>query len=135
MHHSPTVTAIDGRPANPAMAAALAAIDASVRVRQLRADAINADPRVIRLRAMKERTVVGYGFIGAAQVFAAMGDGTLARRSRIAALVRARTGQLDRNIFAIRDNLGEAATIRRQGSRLAPINPIGLTAGDVGRAA
>lgn len=115
------ITAIDGRPASPAMAAALAAVDAA-RGRVARQAAINTDTRIIRLRAMKPRADYGYGTAGARQLFADMADGSIARSARIAALVRARIGQLDHNPVAVRSNLREAACIRRQHwSRCEPL--------------
>lgn len=124
----PTTTeiiAIDGRPASPAMAAALADIDARARGRAARLEAINADPRVIRLRAMKPRPNYGYGSAGARQLFADMANGSVARSARIAALVRARIGQLDHNYVAIDNNLSDAASIRRQHwSRCEPLTAL-----------
>lgn len=108
-----SVTAIDGRPASPAMARALASIDATAKAMCARKERIANDPRIIRLRSLAPVTVYGYGVAGAGQVFDEMASGKSARRARIAALVRARTGQLDRNIHAVRDNLRDAAFIRR----------------------
>lgn len=119
------ITAIDGRPASPAMAAALAAVDAADRGRVARQTAINADARIIRLRAMKPRPSYGYGTAGARQLFADMANGSVARSARIAALVRARIGQLDHNYVAIDNNLSDAASIRRQHwSRCEPLTAL-----------
>lgn len=108
---SPTITAIDGLPASPAMAAALEAVARNAGISRNRIAAINADPRVIRLRSMKAPLAADYD---AAQMVADFVSGRAARDQRINALVRARVGQIDRNVFAVRDNLRHAARLRRE---------------------
>jgi hypothetical protein len=103
------VIAIDGRPASPAMAAALEAITRNAQISRNRTAAINADPRVIHLRSMKAPISPNYD---AEQMVADFVSGRAARDQRINALVRARIGQIDRNVFAVRENLRHAARLR-----------------------
>ena len=93
---------------------ALAAMDSAGRAYAARHARIDADPRVVWLRSARPMTNYGYGFVGAAQVFSDMADGTSARRARIASLVRARIGQIDGNRAAVRKSLADAAATRRQ---------------------
>lgn len=96
MPSTATIIAIDGRPATPAMAAALEAIDRRARehggAKAAMRSRIDTDPRVMARRAAKAALVIdfGYGVQGAQQLFTAMGDGRLARRSAIASLIKAR---------------------------------------------
>lgn len=110
-----TEIAIDGQSADPVMARALESIARNARIGLDRTARIKSDTRVIRLRAMKSaRQITDGGMTGALRVFHDMASGRAARDARIAALVRARVGQIDRNPVASRDNLREAASIRRK---------------------
>jgi hypothetical protein len=96
-----------------AMDAILAQIDRDASVRQAHQQRIDADPRIKRLRAM--RAALAPASSGLA-IFAQMADGTIARRHRIAALVRVRIAQLDYRgpSKAAKTNLHDAAITRRQ---------------------
>lgn len=112
MPQTSQIIAIDGRPASPAMAAALERIQAAGEREAARKARINADPRVIRLRAMKATRIYEEGMDGAFQLFTDFASGRIARHVRIAHLVRARVGQLDKNRAAIQIGLRGAAKCR-----------------------
>jgi hypothetical protein len=111
------VIAIDGRPASPAMADALAKIAADGKSRRAAADAhkamIDVDPRIISLRAKNRQPDPQ----SVDEVFAGMIDGGIARQHRIGSLIRARMAQLDfkgTSSEAAKRWLRDAAVTRRQ---------------------
>lgn len=113
------VIAIDGRPASPAMAAALAKIDANCRAEGARKAArqsrIDSDRRVIARRAAKAAltTYYGYGTEGAQQVFNDMDSGRLASRAAVASLIKARIALIDNDPATARQFIRDAMFARR----------------------
>ena len=114
-----TIIAIDGRPASPAMAAALEAIDRNCRAegarKAERQSRIDNDPRIIARRAAKDALAIdfGYGVKGAQQLFNAMDDGRLARRSAIASLIKARIALINGWKREARQHIRDAMFARR----------------------
>lgn len=113
------VIAIDGRPASPAMAAALEAIDRNCREAGERKATMQArldtDRRLIIRRAAKDALSIdfGYGATGAQQLFDAMDRGRLARRSAIASLIRARVALIKGYRAEARQYIRDAIFTRR----------------------
>jgi hypothetical protein len=114
-----TVIAIDGRPASPAMAAALEATDRNCREAGERKATMQArldtDRRLIIRRAAKEAltTEYGHGVVGAQQVFTDMSSGRMARRSAIASLIRARVALIKGYRAEARQYIRDAIFTRR----------------------
>ena len=108
------ITAIDGRPASPAMARALAQLDAMFGESVRRTARINADSRIIWLRAQSAAlwSEIPEGMDGAAHLFREVSEGRLARRHRVASLIRARIAQLDDYRSVVRRELADAAACR-----------------------
>ncbi|MEO9231523.1 MAG: hypothetical protein ABI216_21595 [Devosia sp.] len=119
MNTATQIIAIDGCPASPAVAAALAQIaengaryadeKAAIEAR------VDADPRIARLRRMRDELHVNYrhGVLGAEQVFEGMASGRLTRIHRITKLIRARRAHLRNDVLLTRDMLREAAQAKR----------------------
>lgn len=70
---------------------------------------INADPRIVYLRSLKDQTTIE----SADALMADLLSGKHVNSARINRLIRARIGQLDKNRAAIQVNLREAAECRR----------------------
>lgn len=111
-----TVIAIDGRPADPAMARALEQIAAIGPDFRARKDRINTDPRIIRLRRMSSELweEPPHGMDGAEHIFRRMAEGRIARQRRMGSLLRARVAQLDDYQSMVRHWLRDAAAAHRQ---------------------
>lgn len=124
-----TILAIDGRPASPAMAAALEAIDRNCREagarKAQRQGRIDGDRRVIARREAKRALETEYrdGMDGAFLVFADMAAGRLARRSMLASLIRARTALLDKDFKAARQFIRDATFARHQHWTVTKLEP------------
>lgn len=89
----------------------IAALGEASKARRIR---IDTDRRVIWLRSQAAALNADYadGMAGAAQLFARMAEGTVARRQRIFWLVRSRCNQLDNYGAGVRQCLREAAACR-----------------------
>ena len=124
-----TIIAIDGRPASPAMAAALEAIDRNCREagarKAQRQGRIDGDRRIIARREAKRALEVEYrdGMDGAFLIFADMAAGRLARRSMLASLIRARTALLDGDFVAARQFVRDATFARHQHWTVTRLQP------------
>lgn len=110
------VIAIDGQPAEPALARLMEEIDRRNREAGERRARLDADPRIIARRAAlaELKRPLGHGMTGAAQIFGSMSDGTMARRSAFASLLRARTALLDGFPHVARQHVRDAIVARRQ---------------------
>jgi hypothetical protein len=78
---------------------------------------IDADPRIVCLRAM--RSALGVSDSSDA-LFRRLADGTVARSARITRLIFARMAQLDHFPHVARQHLRDAAITRRQHWSMAP---------------
>lgn len=95
-------------PHSPVEMAIMAEMTAAGIRRTLRIERIKADPRIIRLRAMKADAIIDTE----RKLFTNLLSGNSSRSARITRLIRARTGQIDKNRAAVQINLREAATCR-----------------------
>jgi hypothetical protein len=115
--------AIDGRPASPAMAAALEAIDRNVRIRRDRLEAIAADPRIRARQAARTANDRDYldGMDGAFLLMADLAAGRIARRGMFNALLRARIALVDKNYVEARRQVRLALFARREAEAVAVV--------------
>lgn len=77
---------------------------------------INADPIILKLRRMSDAlwSEIPAGMDGADYLFRAMSEGRIARKRRVAELIRARRARFNDFPSVVRKHLREAALCRRQ---------------------